>query len=326
MHACDKRYFVTYVFVFLTLHHWFRIVERRLPPLNALRAFEAAARHESFSRAAQELHVTHAAVSHQIKALEDWLGMPLFQRLTRAVRLSDAGRSYLAVVHSAFNQIHAGTLTLLRSKFDQPLNVTTTPAFAVRWLAPRLGRLWSAHPDLDLRVHEVSWMVDVDFTGTNVDIAVRIGGENWPGLEAVPLMPGTVTPMCSPTLPHDGPPLKRPEDLAHHKLLHEFDYSAWRRWFDRADIRDFDVEHGPVFDDINLVYSAALAGQGVGLLHTALTRKEMVAGQLIQPFDSLPEEDMGYYIVYPPGRGNEPLIAAFRDWLLVQAAKERPVE
>ncbi len=131
------------------------------PPLNALRALEAAARHENFSAAAEELHVTHGAISHQMKALEGWLGIPLFERRTRTVRLTEAGSVYLPVIEEAFNQIHEATTTLVRARRDAPLHVTTTPAFAVRWLAPRLGRLWQEHPDLDLRLHEASWMTDV---------------------------------------------------------------------------------------------------------------------------------------------------------------------
>ena len=274
-----------------------------MPPLNALRAFEAAGRHESFSLAAEELHVTHAAISHQVKALEGWLGIPLFQRLTRAVQLTDAGRSYLPVIESAFNQIHAGTATLTAAKLDAPLHVTTTQAFAVRWLAPRLGRLWDAHPDLDLRLHEHSWLENVDFTAAEVDVAVRIGSESGSGVQAVPLIAGTVTPMCSPMLLREGPPVECPEDLLRYKLLHAYDYRSWQEWLRRAGVPDADAAHGPIFDDTNLIYAAALSGQGIGLIHTALIREETAAGQLVQPFDAEPREDHGVLRPLSSGRG-----------------------
>ena len=291
-------------------------MNRRLPPLNALRAFEAAARHESFTRAAEELHVTHGAISHQVKALEEWLGMPLFERRTRAVRLSAAGRGYLPVIEAAFNQIHGATVSLLQAKSDAPLHVTMTSAFAVRWLAPRLGRLWREHPDLDLRLHEAPWMADVEPGTAGADLVVRIGDGSAPGLESIPLMSGTVTPMCSPRLLEGGPPVERPEDLLEYRLLHSFSYGPWQDWFAGAGVGNADVAHGPTFDDTNLAYSAALAGQGVGLLHTALTGDEIAAGHLVQPFDSGARDGMGYYIVYPAASSNLPRVTGFRDWLI----------
>jgi len=291
-------------------------VKRRLPPLNALRAFEAAGRHQSFSAAAEELHVTHGAVSHQVKALEEWLATPLFERRTRAVRLTEAGSAYLPVIEGAFNQIHGATAALARARGDAPLHVTTTPAFAVRWLAPRLGRLWREHPDLDLRLHEVPWMTDVDPGTTRADLVVRIGAGSGPGLESLPLMPGNVTPMCSPRLLDDGQALTRPDDLLKFRLLHSYSYAPWQDWFERNGVGDADVAHGPIFDDTNLAYSAALAGQGVGLLHTALTVDEIAAGQLLRPFDSGPLDAMGYHIVYPSASSKQPRVARFRDWLI----------
>ena len=293
-------------------------MNRRLPPLNALRAFEAAARHESFSMAAEELNVTHSAISHQVKALEGWLGVSLFRRLTRAVRLTDAGRAYLPVVEGAFNQIHAGTNTLTAALLDAPLHVTTTQAFAVRWLAPRLRHLWNAHPDLDLRLHEHSWLENVDFTSEEVDVAVRIGAERRPDVDAVPLLAGTVTPMCSPTLFQEEPPINRPEDLLRYKLLHAHDYRPWQEWAQRAGLPDADVAHGAVFDDTNLIYAAALSGQGVGLIHTALVGEEIAAKQLIQLFSAEPQRDMGYYIHFRTIDTDELRISKFRDWLLAE--------
>lgn len=291
-------------------------MEHRLPPLNALHAFEAAARHQSFSRAARELHVTHAAVSHQIRALENWLGVALFERTGRSVRLNERGQAYWPMVRGAFDQIHTGTATLLRSAREQALVVNAPPAFAVRWLAPRLGQLWNAHPDLDLRLNEITGLADPDFTES--DVAVRVGDGNWPDVEVIALIPGTITPMCSPMLLGNGRKLERPEDLADFKLLHAYDHNGWRQWFQHAGIDVVDTDRGPVFDDTNLIHSATLAGQGVGLLHTALTRKELEAGLLVRPFEIGPQNDLGYYLVYPRGAAADRRVAQFRDWLLAQ--------
>lgn len=298
-------------------------MQRRLPPLSALRSFEAAGRHENFSRAAEELHVTHAAVSHQIKALEQWLEVPLFERRTRAVCLSEAGRAYLPVIEGAFNQIDAGTTRLLAARSAQPLNIRTTPAFAVRWLAPRLGRFWSRYPKLDFRLHESSWMAEKSPDEPQMDLEVRVGKPARPGVQCVLLMPGTIAPMCSPVLLREQPAPRSPRDLSRYWLLHEFDYAAWQRWFEHAGFGDVDIAHGPIFSDINLVYSATLAGQGVGLLHTALTRDEVTAGQLVQPFAIHDEEDLAYYLAFPAGRVDDPRVAQFRDWLLSEAEGPR---
>lgn len=305
--------------VFLTITFGRPGLNRRLPPLNALRAFEAAARHQSFSEAAEELHVTHGAISHQVKALEAWLGMPLFERRTRAVRLTEAASAYLPAIEAAFNQIHGATASLIRAAGSAPLHVTTTSAFAVRWLAPRFGRLWRDLPHMDLRLHEMPWMADMAPGRAEADLVVRIGAGGGPGSVSQLLMPGTVTPMCSPGLLADGPPLERPEDLMKYRLLHSYAYAPWQDWLRRAGVLDADVAHGPIFDDTNLAYSAALAGQGVGLLHTALTVDERAAGQLVQPFDSEPRDDMAYYVVFASASASDRRVIGFRDWLMEAA-------
>ena len=292
---------------------------RRLPPLNALRAFEAAARLGSFSAAARELNVTHGAVSHQIKALEAWLGTPLFERRARAVHLTPAGDAYRPAIEGALSQIHAATADLIQSLADRPLHVTATPAFAVRWLAPRLGRLWRDHPDLDLRLHEEPWTANVEPGSGIADLVIRVGDVRGPGLESIRLMAGTVTPMCSPRLLEEGPPVTRPRDLLAYSLLHSHSYAPWEDWFAHHDVVGGDIAHGPVFDDTNLAYSAALAGQGIGLLHTALTVEETAAGQLVRLFEGGPWDDLGYYLVYRKASSNDPRVTRMRDWLLSMA-------
>ena len=236
-----------------------------------------------------------------------------------------AGRSYLSVVEAAFNQIDAGTASLLASRTARPLDIRTTPAFAVRWLAPRLGRFWNEFPDLDFRLHESSWMSQDAPDAPQVDLEVRVGKPKRPGMEAVLLMPGTIAPMCSPGLLRERGAPRCPRDLARHWLLHEFDYGAWRRWFEQAGVDDVDTEHGPIFSDINLVYSATLAGQGIGLLHTALTHDEVAARQLLRPFDIQSEEDLAYYVSYPAAHTKDPRVDQFRDWLL-SAVKDTPLD
>lgn len=297
---------------------------RRLPPLNALRAFEAAARHESFSAAAGELNVTHGAISHQVKGLEEWLGMALFERRARAVHLTEAGREYLAAVEGAFDRIDAATAGLAGARRNVPLQLTTTPAFAVRWLAPRLGRLWQAHPDLDLRLREAPWTSDIQPGRDGADVVIRIGEGRGAGTESVPMLAGTLTPMLSPRLLGEGPPLERPADLLAHRLLHSFGYAPWQAWLAAHGVEGAEISHGPVFDDTNLAYSAALAGQGVGLLHTALTAEAIAAGQLVAPFEAPPQPDMGYYIVYLSAHRQDPRVVCIRDWLLAVVSGEKP--
>lgn len=298
-------------------------MKRHLPPLNALRAFEAAARHESFKCAAEELNVTHAAISHQVKTLEDWLGVAVFTRTPRAVELTEAGLSYLSVVESALNQIHSGTVALISSILEEPLKIVTPPGFAARWLAPRLGRLWKALPDMDLRIREIPSPFSVDFRRDQVDLCIQVGPEDRPGLDQVPLMPGTVTPMCSPMLLAQGFAPAERRDLVNSKLLHQCDYEMWRLWFDSFGIRDVDIEHGPIFDNVNLIYSAVIAAQGVGLLHTALTREEKKAEQLIRLFPSDPDDDKGFYIVHPIDNRMAPKVVKFKNWLLAEVKEEK---
>ncbi|MDX1431546.1 MAG: transcriptional regulator GcvA [Gammaproteobacteria bacterium] len=297
---------------------------RRLPPLNALRAFEAAARHQSFTAAAEELSVTHGAISHQVKALEAWLGRPLFERRSRAVRLTEAGRDYLPAIEGAFDRIHAATVDLSRASQDAPLHVTATPAFAVRWLAPRLGRLWHAHPDLDLRLHEAPWTSDMEPGVEGADVVIRIGPGRGSAIQSVPMLAGTLTPMLSPRLLEEGPPLERPADLLAYRLLHSFDFEPWREWLEAHGVSAGDAARGPIFEDTNLAYSAALAGQGVGLLHTALTDDEIAAGQLVAPFESDARDDMAYCIAYSSAQRDDPRVVHFRDWLLQAAADRKP--
>ena len=293
---------------------------RRLPPLNSLRAFEAAARHLSFTRAAEELHVTQAAVSHQIKGLEDYLGRKLFRRLNRALLLTDDGQAYLPSVSKAFELLNEATAHLLRSRTPGPLTVSVLPSFAARWLVPRLGKFRQAHPDIDLRIDPSTRLTD--FSLGDVDVGIRYGRGKYPGLRADWLMTEDIFPVCSPALLRGEHPLREPSDLKHHVLLHDDGHGEWRTWLLAAGADDVDPTHGSIFTDSSMVIQAAMAGQGVALARGVLAADELAAGRLVRPFKlSLPTE-YAYYFVSPEDTAEQPKIAAFREWLLAEARGE----
>ena len=293
---------------------------RRLPPLNALRAFEAAARHMSFTRAAAELNVTQAAVSHQVKTLEERLGLNLFRRHNRNLFLTDEGQAYFPAVRDALDALSAATENLRSLDTGGVLTVSVLPSFAARWLVPRLGRFRARHPEFDVRLdpsHALS-----DFARDGVDLAVRMGGGNYPGLHSVRLMDEVVFPVCSPDL-LDGPhPLRRPQDLCHHVLLHDEDRAQWRVWLTLNRIEGVDPERGPIFIDSSNLVEAAARGQGVALGRRALVSDDLATGRLVRPFAISQPYQSAYYIVCPEGQAARPKIKAFRQWLLDEAAGE----
>ena len=296
---------------------------RRLPPLNALRAFEAGARHLSFTKAAEELFVTQAAVSHQVKALEEDLGVSLFRRMTRKLALTEEGRALLPVVGEALDRIAEAAEGLRSQGGSRGLTVSLTPSFGVKWLAQRLGRFWALHPDIEMRLHHSNQLVD--FARDEVDAAVRWGGGDWPGVEAVYLMRAGLTPVCAPALCEGPPPLNVPDDLRHHTLLHENDYVEWAQWLALAGARDVDPRRGPVIDNLSVVHQAAIDGQGVALGLASLMREDLAAGRLVKPFDIDLDADNAYYLVAPPRNFERPNVQAFRDFLLAELkADEAP--
>lgn len=295
-------------------------MSRRLPPLNALRAFEAAARHLSFTRAAEELFVTQAAISHQVKALEEHLGRKLFRRLNRALLLTDDGQAYLPSVSRAFTLINEATNNLLTKDAPGPLTVSALPSFAARWLVPRLGRFRQVRPDIDLRIDPSAELSD--FAGGDVDVSIRYGRGKYPGLRADWLMTEDIFPVCSPQLVAGEHRLRDPADLEHHVLLHDDGHGDWRTWLLAASVDRVDPARGPIFTDSSMLIQAAMAGQGVALARGVLAADELAAGRLVRPFTlSLPTE-YAYYLVCPKDTAEQPKIAAFRDWLLDEARRE----
>src|SRR5712692_991513 len=293
---------------------------RQLPPLNALKAFEAAARSESFTRAAEELCVTQGAVSHQVKALEATLGIKLFNRERQRLVITDAGREYLNVVRDALDRIAAGTERVLQRQNSGVLTVSTSPDFAAKWLVYRLGRFAEVHPGIDLRVSAT--MHHIDFVREEVDVAVRHGAGSWGGLDAVRLCSEQLFPVCSPKLLTGRNRITKPSDLLKTPLLHLDDSKAWSQWFDAAGVAAPETSHGLVLNRASMLIDAAVDGQGIALARTALAAWDLINGRLVRPIDVSLRMSNTYWIVCPKATSSVPKIATFRDWLLAEAADD----
>jgi LysR family glycine cleavage system transcriptional activator len=293
---------------------------RRLPALNALKAFEAAARYESFTRAAEELCVTQGAVSHQVKALEAELGLKLFNRERQRLVITEAGRSYLNVVRDAFDRIANGTERLLQRQNAGVLTVSTSPNFAAKWLVHRLGRFAEAHPSIDLRVS--ASLHHVDFAREDVDLAIRHGNGQAPGLHVTRLCAEELFPVCSPKLLQGSYSLRAPADLSRHTLLHVNDRQDWRNWLETAGAEHVDVSRGPILNQASMAIDAAIDGQGVALARSALAAWDAIAGRLVRPFAFALPATFSYWIVCPKATAKLPKIAAFTDWLLAEAGDD----
>ncbi len=295
-------------------------MRQRLPPLNALKAFEAAARHESFTRAAAELFVTQGAVSHQVKALEQELGLKLFNRERQRLVITEAGRDYLNVVRDAFDRIALGTERLLQRQNSGVLTVSTSPDFAAKWLVHRLGHFVEAHAEIDLRVS--ASLHHVDFAREEVDLAVRHGEGDWPGLDAVMLGAEQLFPVCSPKLLSGKRGPVKLTELLKFPLIHTGDRSAWVRWLAAAGVDDKVAIHGPVLNRDAISIDAAINGQGIALTRTTLAAWDLINGRLVRPFAEALPLSKTYWIVCPKAVAAQPKIATFRDWLLSEAADD----
>lgn len=296
---------------------------RRLPSLNALKAFEAAARHESFTRAAEELFVTQGAVSHQVKALEAELGFKLFNRERQRLVITDAGREYLNVVRDAFDRIALGTARLMQRQSSGVLTVSTSPDFAAKWLVHRLGRFAEMHSEIDLRVSAT--MHHVDFAREDVDMAVRHGtGEaSWQGLHGVRLATEALFAVCSPSLLRKKSRKMTTTGVLDLPLLHLDDHSGWRRWFDAAEVKAPKSLQGIVLNRASMVIDAATNGQGIALARSTLAAWDLINQRLVAPFSISIPLTSAYWIVAPQATAELPKIATFRNWLLAEAAEDR---
>jgi len=293
---------------------------RQLPPLNALRAFEAAARSESFTRAAEELCVTQGAVSQQVKALEEGLALKLFNRERQRLVITEAGRDYLTVVRDALDRIAVGTERLLQRQNAGVLTVSTSPDFAAKWLVHRLGHFAEANSGIDLRVSAT--LHHVDFAREEVDLAVRHGDGNWSGLDTIQLSSEKLFAVCSPKLLAGRRRLGKPSDILKFPLIHLDSRADWAKWLRAVDVQDAGAAHGPVLNRASMVIDAAINGQGVALARTTLAAWDLINGRLVRPFpDTLPLSKT-YWIVCPKATSNVPKIVTFRNWLLAEAAED----
>ncbi|MFT3817026.1 MAG: transcriptional regulator GcvA [Rubrivivax sp.] len=296
--------------------------------LNALRAFEASARHQSFSAAAAELNVTPAAVGQLVRGLEDWLGTPLFMRhasgRSRLVATEAALRA-LPEIRAGFDRLNAGLDRLQESAAGRVLTVTVSPAFAAKWLLPRFERFQAACPDTDIRLE--THLKPVDFVAQRVDIGVRYGAGAWPGLTAERLMNEEMYPVCSPAFQRDGPPLRRPGDLRHVTLIHDLSmdghpgFPTWDRWLRKLKVAGVATSRGLRINNSAAVLQAAIEGRGVALARSVMAHDDLAAGWLVRLFAEVRfASALAYYVVYRAESAHRPGLPAFRDWLLREAA------
>lgn len=291
-----------------------------LPSLNGLRAFEASARLMSFTLAAAELNVTQTAISHQIRRLEEQLGIRLFKRQNRGLALTQEAKEYLPAVRSAFEDLRHATAKLRQTDATGRLTVSTTASLATKWLVSRVAAFQDAHSKIEVRITTSTHLVD--FRREEVDIAVRYGRGNWPGTRAHWLMAERLFPVCAPGLPTEVNPLRQPHDLARHTLLHT---TAWRDdwglWLTAAGLPlSIAARRGLTFDLGFMAIQAAVEGLGVALGRVHLVEADIAAGRLVAPFDTVLPQDAGYYVVTPEATADAPKIALFRDWLIASAA------
>jgi len=300
------------------------VVRSRLPSLNGLRAFEAAARHLSFTRAAAELNVTQTAISHQVRRLEEQLGLRLFVRRQRTLLLTREAQQYLPAVSAAFADLRLAMDRLLRPDGKTVLTVSCLPSLAAKWLVPRLAAFQQGHPDIEVRI--ATSMHVVDFRREEIDLAIRYGSGRWSGLRADWLMAEDVFPVCSPALLAGDRPLGRPEDLVHHTLLHVNLYpDEWLSWLTAARLpTKLAAGPGLTFDLGLMALQAAIDGLGVALGRTPFVEADIAAGRLVAPFDVVLPSKAGFYVVAPEQTANRPKIAQFRDWLIAAAVVADP--
>ena len=295
---------------------------RRLPPLNALRAFESAARHMNFTRAAEELSVTPGAISQQIQNLESYVGEDLFKRSSKGLLLTDAAQTALPALREAFDRLQEAAELLTAAIDGRRVTVSAAPSFAAKWLVPRLGRFEAAHPEVDVWLS--AGIELVDFSSGEVDIAIRYGSGRYPGLEVIRLMGETVIPVASPELLAQRR-LDSLDDLAGHTLLHDGSPDAddscpdWTMWLSARGAKTIDGARGPRFNQSSLVIEAAMNGRGVALAKRALAQTDLDLGRLVAPLAIATAVDFAYFVVHPKPKGRLAQVKAFVNWLKTEA-------
>jgi LysR family glycine cleavage system transcriptional activator len=294
----------------------------RLPSLNGLRAFEAAARHMSFTQAAAELNVTQTAISHLIRRLEQEIGVKLFVRQNRGLALTTEGRDYLPGVRTAFQDLRLATDRLLRKDDGRVLTVSTLASLAAKWLLPRIATFQEKHKEIDVRITTTTDLVD--FQRDEIDAAIRYGRGQWAGLHADWLMADELFPVCSPALLEGKHPLHKPEDLANHTLLHTSGGFSddWRQWLTAAGLPPGLSTHGVTFDVTLVTVQAAIDGHGVAIGRTSYVESDVQKGRLVVPFKISLPADAGFYLVYPAEKAGAQKLKLFREWLIAAARRD----
>ncbi len=287
---------------------------RRLPPLNSLKSFEAAGRLLSFTRAANELNVTQAAVSHQIKVIEDFLGLSLFIRYPRKLALTEQGRLLLPEVIEAFDRVSNAVGAISKEPSSKMISVRLAPSFAAKWLSPRLKYFWLQHPEIDLCLYHAH--PAVEFDREQIDIAVTYGKGDWPGVVADPILSLDFYPVCTPAFMSNDRPLSNIDNLRYYSLLHDANYECWSDWLKLAGLQEINANKGTIIDDTNVLIQAAVDGQGVALGSSTFVQDLLDSGRLIKPFDITLVNDFAYYVVCPEAHLKNPSVQAFKDWLL----------
>ena len=292
----------------------------RFPPMSALRALESAARHLNYSRAAEELHVTQSAISHQIRHLEKLWGVKLFEHQGRRLALTDTGHSIVPVVRDFVERLGAILQELQGDDKRGALRVSLLQSFAFKWLVPRLGRFNQDHPEIEVWLSTTEELVD--FSLGQADVGIRLGRGQWPGVHSTLLLREYVFPVCSPFFLEGNKVPEKPADLLHYALLRRYTKDItprWRDWFRDAGVEVLKMPRGTLFSDSSTALQAALDGQGIALARSAHVADDLKAGRLIKLFNVYSESSVAYYIVCAQGKENEPAIKAFCDWLLEEA-------
>lgn len=288
----------------------------RLPPLRALRVFEAAARHQNYTRAAEELHLTHGAVSHQMQVLQDDLGLCLFERDGRQMRLTESGRQLAGDVRVALDALSASVQRLRERHAGHALTVSVLPSFAAAWLMDRLGDFLARNPDIEFNLHSSRALAD--FGPDGVDVAIRYGEGPWPGLVSERILDDEIFPVCSPRF-RDGRLPREPRELAGLPLL-RLKSNEWGHWFAALGIEV--PVRGPLFDDTELSLQAAIRGQGIALARRSLIADKLRSGALVEPFAQRVPARSAYHLVHPPRPVLRESVVRFRAWLLAQIARD----
>lgn len=287
---------------------------RQLPPLNALRVFEAAARRGSFTAAACELHVTQSAISQQIRLIEDRLNVALFRRTPRGVALTKVGEQYLASVQSIFDDLVEAT-ELVRNATIKPLRICSLPTFGTRWLAPRLPSFQEAYPEIEITLNvSLNW---ADFEQDDIDVAIIHGRPPWPRLAACLILVQHITPVCHPELLEGPKAIRCPADICNHTLLHVVrEANEWNEWLKAAGVRSVDAQRSLNFDSTKMTLDAAMNGLGVAMGRQPFVIDELQDGRLVAPFPLQLQSESAYYLAYPEDMKNRPEIGIFQDWML----------